>query len=152
MDKNLVITLLSALLVIAVTAIAVTTWQDHKRFEQEQIKQEQENFTQAVITIDDRIEEWKIEKEWDKSYDIYLNLSEEILRKILVKVGTEADIPTITQEYLSNINYYITSLIKDKISLSKDSIPGVDSLIIQLEALKVDKEKNIPITASDEDK
>lgn len=152
MGKNLVITLLSALLVIAVTAIVVTTWQNHKRFVQEQIKQEQENFTQAVITIDDRIEEWKIEKEWDKSYDIYLNLSEEILRKILVKVGTEADIPTITQEYLSNINYYITSLIKDKISLSRDSIPGVDSLKIQLEALKVNKEKNIPITASEEDK
>lgn len=148
MKGNFVITILSTLLGIAVTVIAVTTWQDHKRSEQEQI--EQENFTQSVVTVDDRIEEWKVEKEWDKSYNIYLNLSEEVLRKILVKVGTEADVPTITHEYLSNINYYITSLIKDKISLSRDSIPGVDSLKIQLEALKVNKEKNIPITASDE--
>lgn len=147
MKGNFVITILSTLLGIAVTVIAVTTWQDHKRSEQEQI--EQENFTQSVVTIDDRVEEWKVEKEWDKSYDIYLNLSEEVLRKILVKVGTEADVPTITHEYLSNISYYITSLIKDKISLSRDSIPGVDSLKIQLEALKVNKEESIPITASD---
>lgn len=147
MGKNFAITVLSMLLGIAVTVIAVTTWQDHKRSEQEQI--EQENFTQSVVTVDDRIEEWKVEKEWDKSYDIYLNLSEEVLRKILVKVGTEADVPTITHEYLSNISYYITSLIKDKISLSRDSIPGVDSLKIQLEALKVNKEESIPITASD---
>ena len=147
MKGNFVITILSMLLGIAVTVIAVTTWQDHKRSEQEQI--EQENFTQSVVTVDDRIEEWKVEKEWDKSYDIYLNLSEEVLRKILVKVGTEADVPTITHEYLSNISYYITSLIKDKISLSRDSIPGVDSLKIQLEALKINKEESIPITASD---
>lgn len=149
MGKNFVITILSVLLGIAVTVIVVTTWQDHKRSEQEQI--EQENFTQSVVTIDDRIEEWKVEKEWDKSYDIYINMPEEVLRKVLVKVGTEADVPTITHEYLSNINYYITSLVKDKIHLNKDSIPGVDSLKIQLEALKINKEESIPITASDED-
>lgn len=149
MGKNFVITILSVLLGIAVTVIVVTTWQDHKRSEQEQI--EQENFTQSVVTIDDRIEEWKVEKEWNKSYDIYINMPEEVLRKVLVKVGTEADVPTITHEYLSNINYYITSLVKDKIHLNKDSIPGVDSLKIQLEALKINKEESIPITASDED-
>lgn len=150
MGKNFVITLLSMLLAIAVAVITVTTWKDSKISKQEQ-EQADVSFIPST-TIDDRIETWKIEKDWDKSYDIYINMPEEVLRKVLVKVGAEADVPEIAYEYLSNINYYITSLVKDKIHLNKDSIPGVDSLKIQLEALKINKEENIPITASDEDK
>lgn len=150
MGKNFVITLLSMLLAIAVAVITVTTWKDSKISKQEQ-EQADVSFIPST-TIDDRIETWKIEKDWDKSYDIYINMPEEVLRKVLVKVGAEADVPEIAYEYLSNINYYITSLVKDKIHLNKDSIPGVDSLKIQLEALKVNKEENIPVTASDEDK
>lgn len=150
MGKNFVITLLSVMLAIAVAVITVTTWKDSKISKQEQ-EQADVSFIPST-TIDDRIETWKIEKDWDKSYDIYINMPEEVLRKVLVKVGAEADVPEIAYEYLSNINYYITSLVKDKIHLNKDSIPGVDSLKIQLEALKINKEENIPITASDEDK
>lgn len=150
MGKNFIITILSVLLGIAVTVIAVTTWKDSKISKQEQ-EQADVSFIPST-TIDDRIETWKIEKDWDKSYDIYINMPEEVLRKVLVKVGAEADVPEIAYEYLSNINYYITSLVKDKIHLNKDSIPGVDSLKIQLEALKINKEESIPITASDEDK
>lgn len=151
MGKNLVITLLSVMLAIAVSVIAVTTWKNNQEQSKEQTVQS-EDYLAPSITIDDRIDSWKIEKDWDKSYDIYINMPEEVLRKVLVKVGAEADIPEIAYEYLSNINYYITSLVKDKIHLNKDSIPGVDSLKIQLEALKVNKEENIPVTASDEDK
>lgn len=150
MGKNFVITLLSVMLAIAVSVITVTTWKDSKISKQEQ-EQADVSFIPST-TIDDRIETWKIEKDWDKSYDIYINMPEEVLRKVLVKVGAEADVPEIAYEYLSNINYYITSLVKDKIHLNKDSIPGVDSLKIQLEALKVNKEENIPVTASDENK
>lgn len=151
MGKNFVITLLSMLLAIAVAVITVTTWKNNQEQNQEQTVQN-EDHPAPSITIDERIDNWKIEKDWDKSYDIYINMPEEVLRKVLVKVGAEADVPEIAYEYLSNINYYITSLVKDKIHLNKDSIPGVDSLKIQLEALKVNKEENIPVTASDEDK
>lgn len=150
MGKNFAITILSILLGITVTVITVTAWKDSKISKQEQ-EQADVSFIPST-TIDDRIETWKIEKDWDKSYDIYINMPEEVLRKVLVKVGAEADVPEIAYEYLSNINYYITSLVKDKIHLNKDSIPGVDSLKIQLEALKINKEESIPITASDEDK
>lgn len=150
MGKNFAITILSILLGITVTVITVTAWKNSKISKQEQ-EQADVSFIPST-TIDDRIETWKIEKDWDKSYDIYINMPEEVLRKVLVKVGAEADVPEIAYEYLSNINYYITSLVKDKIHLNKDSIPGVDSLKIQLEALKINKEESIPITASDEDK
>lgn len=151
MGKNFVITLLSVMLAIAVSVITVTTWKNNQEQSKEQTVQNEDCLAPS-ITIDERIDNWKIEKDWDKSYDIYINMPEEVLRKVLVKVGAEADVPEIAYEYLSNINYYITSLVKDKIHLNKDSIPGVDSLKIQLEALKINKEENIPVTASDEDK
>lgn len=150
MGKNFVITLLSMLLAIAVAVITVTTWKNNQEQSKETVQNEGD--LAPSITIDERIDNWKIEKDWEESYDIYINMPEEVLRKVLVKVGAEADVPEIAYEYLSNINYYITSLVKDKIHLNKDSIPGVDSLKIQLEALKVNKEENIPVTASDEDK
>lgn len=133
MNKNFVITLLSIMLVIAVTALAVTTWKNNQEQNQEQTVQSEE-YLAPSITIDERIDNWKIEKNWEESYDIYLNLSEVTLREILKKVGADADVSIIAHEYKENISYYIKSLIKDKIFLNKDSIPMVDSL--KIEAIK----------------
>ena len=133
MNKNFVITLLSIMLVIAVTALAVTTWKNNQEQSKEQTVQSEE-YLAPSITIDERIDNWKIEKDWESSYDVYLSLSETTLREILKKVGADADVSIITHEYKENISYYIKSLIKDKIFLNKDSVPMVDSL--KVEAIK----------------
>lgn len=133
MNKNFVITLLSIMLVIVVTALAVTTWKNNQEQNQEQTVQSEE-YLAPSITIDERIDNWKIEKDWEESYDIYLSLSEVTLREILKKVGADADVSIIAHEYEENISYYIKSLIKDKIFLNKDSVPMVDSL--KIEAIK----------------
>ena len=133
MNKNFVITLLSMLLVIAVTVIAVTTWKNNQEQKQQEV---QEQCIIPSVTIDERIESWKIEKDWESSYDVYLNLSETTLREILKKIGTEASAAEIAHEYKENISYYIKSLIKDKILLNKDSVPEVDSLSLNIEAIK----------------
>lgn len=133
MNKNFVITLLSMLLAIAVAVIAVTTWKNNQEQSKEQTVQSEEYLTPS-ITIDERIDNWKIEKDWESSYDVYLNLSETTLREILKKVGADADVSIIVHEYKENISYYIKSLIKDKIFLNKDSVPMVDSL--KIEAIK----------------
>lgn len=135
MGKNIVITLLSIMLVIAVTALAVTTWKNNQEQNQEQTVQSEEYLVPS-ITIDERIDNWKIEKDWESSYDVYLSLSETTLREILKKVGADADVSIIAHEYEENISYYIKSLIKDKILLNKDSIPEVDSLSLNIEAIK----------------
>lgn len=133
MNKNFVITLLSMLLAIAVAVIAVTTWKNNQEQNQEQTVQSEE-YLAPSITIDERIDNWKIEKDWESSYDVYLSLSETTLREILKKVGADADVSIIAHEYEENISYYIKSLIKDKIFLNKDSVPMVDSL--KIEAIK----------------
>lgn len=135
MGKNLVITLLSVMLAIAVSVITVTTWKNNQEQNQEQTVQSEEYLAPSV-TIDERIDNWKIEKDWESSYDVYLNLSEVTLREILKKVGADADVSIIAHEYKENISYYIKSLIKDKILLNKDSVPEVDSLSLNIEAIK----------------
>lgn len=135
MGKNLVITLLSVMLAIAVSVIAVTTWKNNQEQNQEQTVQSEE-YLAPSITIDERIDNWKIEKDWEESYDIYLSLSEVTLREILKKVGADADVSIIAHEYKENISYYIKSLIKDKILLNKDSVPEVDSLSLNIETIK----------------
>ena len=132
MNKNFVITLLSIMLVIAVTALAVTTWKNNQEQSKETVQNE--DHPAPSITIDERIDNWKIEKDWESSYDVYLSLSETTLREILKKVGADADVSIIAHEYEENISYYIKSLIKDKIFLNKDSVPMVDSL--KIEAIK----------------
>ena len=97
MGKNLVITLLSVMLVIAVTVLAVTTWKNNQEQSKEQTVQS-EDYLAPSITIDDRIDSWKIEKDWEESYDIYLSLSETTLREILKKVGADADVSVIAHE------------------------------------------------------
>ena len=145
MGKNFVITLLSVLLAIAVTVIAVTTWKNNHEQSKEQTVQSEE-YLAPSITIDERIDNWKIEKDWEESYDIYLSLSEVTLREILKKVGADADVSIIAHEYEENINYYIKSLIKDKLFLNKDSIPGVDSLNIEAIKKKEDNDKIIQLS------
>lgn len=145
MGKNVAITLLSMLLVIAVTALAVTTWKNNQEQSKEQTVQSEEYLAPSV-TIDERIDGWKIEKDWEESYDIYLNLSETTLREILKKVGADADVSVIAHEYEENINYYIKSLIKNKLFLNKDSIPGVDSLNIEAIKKKEDNDKIIQLS------
>ena len=145
MNKNFVITLLSIMLVIAVTVLAVTTWRNNQEQSKEQTVQSEE-YLAPSITIDDRIDSWKIEKDWEKSYDVYLSLSETTLREILKKVGADADVSVIAHEYKENINYYIKSLIKNKLFLNKDSIPGVDSLNIEAIKKKEDNDKIIQLS------
>lgn len=134
MGKNFVITLLSVMLAIAVAVITVT-WKNNQEQNQEQTVQSEECLVPSP-TIDERIESWKVEKDWENSYRIYLNLSEVTLREILKKIGTEASTAEIAHEYEENISYYIKSLIKDKILLNKDSVPEVDSLSLNIEAIK----------------
>lgn len=143
MGKNLVITLLSAMLAIAVSVIAVTTWKNNQEQKQQEV---QEQCIIPSVTIDDRIESWKVEKDWEESYDIYLSLSEVTLREILKKVGADADVSIIAHEYEENISYYIKSLIKDKLFLNKDSIPGVDSINIEAIKKKEDNDKIIQLS------
>ena len=145
MGKNIVITLLSMLLAIAVAVIAVTTWKNNQEQSKEQTVQS-EDYLAPSITIDDRIDSWKIEKDWESSYDVYLSLSETTLREILKKVGADADVSVIAHEYEENINYYIKSLIKNKLFLNKDSIPGVDSLNIEAIKKKEDNDKIIQLS------
>lgn len=135
MGKNFVITLLSVLLAIAVAVITVTTWKNNQEQNQEQTVQSEE-YLAPSITIDERIDNWEIEKDWEESYNIYLSLSEVTLREILKKVGADADVSIIAHEYKENISYYIKSLIKDKILLNKDSVPEVDSLSLNIETIK----------------
>lgn len=135
MGKNFVITLLSVMLAIAVAVITVTTWKNNQEQSKEQTVQSEECLVPSP-TIDERIESWKVEKDWENSYRIYLNLSEVTLREILKKIGTEASTTEIAHEYEQNISYYIKSLIKDKILLNKDSVPEVDSLSLNIEAIK----------------
>lgn len=145
MNKNFVITLLSIMLVIAVTVLAVTTWKNNQEQNQEQTVQSEE-YLAPSITIDERIDNWKIEKDWESSYDVYLNLSETTLREILKKVGADADVSIIAHEYEENISYYIKSLIKDKLFLNKDSIPGVDSINIEAIKKKEDNDNIIQLS------
>ena len=145
MGKNFVITLLSVMLAIAVSVIAVTTWKNNQEQSKEQTVQNEGNLAPS-ITIDERIDNWKIEKDWESSYDVYLSLSETTLREILKKVGADADVSIIAHEYEENISYYIKSLIKDKLFLNKDSIPGVDSINIEAIKKKEDKDKIIQLS------
>ena len=145
MGKNVAITLLSVMLVIAVTALAVITWKNNQEQSKEQTVQS-EDYLAPSITIDERIDNWKIEKDWEESYDIYLSLSETTLREILKKVGADADVSVIAHEYEENINYYIKSLIKNKLFLNKDSIPGVDSINIEAIKKKEDNDKIIQLS------
>lgn len=145
MGKNFVITLLSMLLAIAVTVITVTTWKNNQEQSKEQTVQN-EDHPAPSITIDERIDNWKIEKDWESSYDIYLSLSETTLREILKKVGADADVSIIAHEYEENISYYIKSLIKDKLFLNKDSIPEVDSINIEAIKKKEDSDKIIQLS------
>lgn len=145
MGKNFVITLLSVMLAIAVAVIAVTTWKNNQEQNQEQTVQNEDDLVPS-ITIDERIDNWKIEKDWESSYDVYLSLSETTLREILKKVGADADVSIIAHEYEENISYYIKSLIKDKLFLNKDSIPGVDSINIEAIKKKEDNDKIIQLS------
>lgn len=145
MGKNLVITLLSVMLAIAVSVITVTTWKNSQEQSKEQTVQNEGNLAPS-ITIDERIDNWKIEKDWESSYDVYLSLSETTLREILKKVGADADVSIIAHEYEENISYYIKSLIKDKLFLNKDSIPGVDSINIEAIKKKEDNDKIIQLS------
>ena len=135
MGKNFVITLLSVMLAIAVAVITVITWKNNQEQSKEQTVQN-EDHPALSITIDERIDNWKIEKDWESSYDVYLSLSETTLREILKKVGADADVSIIAHEYKENISYYIKSLIKNKILLNKDSVPEVDSLSLNIETIK----------------
>lgn len=106
-----------------------------------------------IPTLEERLNDWNVEKYDMELYDLCMELPEQIVRTILNRIGTTATYKEIAEEYLRNTNYYISMQLKEVIP----GITGPDAknakVEIKTEVNRPEKESEkavkVPITVID---
>lgn len=110
--------------------------------------------TEVIIpTLEERLNDWNVEKHDMELYDLCMELPEQIVRTILNRIGTTATYEEIAEEYLRNTNYYISMQLKEVMP----GITGPDAknakVEIKTEVNRPEKESEkavkVPITVID---
>lgn len=74
-----------------------------------------EQIEEVPLTVDQKVNDWKMEKQDYELYNLTLELPEEIIREIISRIGTQCDYVEIATEYLRNKSYYISKQIENAI-------------------------------------
>lgn len=110
--------------------------------------------TKVIIpTLEEKLNDWNVEKHDMELYDLCMELPEQIVRTILNRIGTTATYEEIAEEYLRNTNYYISMQLKEVMP----GITGPDAknakVEIKTEVNRPEKESEkavkVPITVID---
>ena len=106
-----------------------------------------------IPTLEERLNDWNVEKHDIELYNLCMELPEQIVRTILNRIGTTATYEEIAEEYLRNTNYYISMQLKEVMP----GITGPDAknakVEIKTEVSRPEKESEkavkVPITVID---
>ena len=87
-------------------------WYGYDKYHGTEAKEASESTKTEVIipTLEERLNDWNVEKHDMELYDLCMELPEQIVRTILNRIGTTATYEEIAEEYLRNTNYYICLL------------------------------------------
>lgn len=89
-------------------------WYGYDKYHGTEAKKEASESTKVIIpTLEQRLNDWNIEKHETEMYGLCLELPEQIVRTILNRIGTTATYEEIAEEYLRNTNYYISMQLKE---------------------------------------
>lgn len=105
--------------------------------------------------IEQAMSNWREEVYLNKCMDMYYALPSVIVRELLIKCGTLADVETYIEEYQKNMSYYISLQIKEQFSSSDlPQLTGPDAKNIKAIEVKPimrepEKTQSIPIVSAD---
>lgn len=110
-------------LCIVIIALLVFPKKDKPKVETQEVQ------TENIYTVNDRIRDIQIDKDYDLAKQVTWELPTEVLKDVLLNVGADASYFDIIQEYEHNINKYVKHAIENKIELPK---LNVDSLSLNV--------------------
>lgn len=130
-------------------------WYGYDKYHGTEAKEASESTKTEVIipTLEERLNDWNVEKHYMELYNLCMELPEQIVRTILNRIGTTAMYEEIAEEYLRNKNYYISMQLKEVMP----GITGPDAknakVEIKTEVNRPEKESEkavkVPITVID---
>lgn len=90
-------------------------WYGYDKYHGTEAQKASESTKNEVIipTLEERLNDWNVEKHDMELYDLCMELPEQIVRTILNRIGTTATYEEIAEEYLRNTNYYISMQLKE---------------------------------------
>lgn len=110
-------------LCVVIIALLVFPKKDKPKVETQEVQ------TENIYTVNDRIRDIQIDKDYDLAKQVTWELPVEVLKDVLYNVGADASYFDIIQEYELNINKYVKHAIENKIELPK---LNVDSLSLNV--------------------
>lgn len=103
----------AVIIVCCLVLLAGVLWYGYNKHHGEKSENIQtEQIEEIPLTIDQKINIWRMEKQDYELYNLALELPEEIVREIVSRIGTQCDYIEIATEYLRNKSYYISKQIE----------------------------------------
>lgn len=106
----------AVIIICCIVLLAGVMWYGYNKHhgkKNENIQTEQ--IEEVPLTVDQKVNDWKMEKQDYELYNLTLELPEEIIREIISRIGTQCDYVEIATEYLRNKSYYISKQIENAI-------------------------------------
>lgn len=114
----------AVIIVCCIVLLAGVLWYGYNKHHGEKNENIQtEQIEEVPLTIDQKVNYWKMEKQDYELYNLALELPEEIVREIVSRIGTQCDYIEIATEYLRNKGYYISK----QIEMQMPNINGPDA-------------------------
>lgn len=144
---------LCTIVVLLLVGLGIFGFNTYKRYiEPQPVVVQEQVFEEAPLTVDQRINEWKMEVQNDYVMETYLSLPELILREVLNKTAPDATPAVIVENYDRNIRYYLSKYVQDsfKPELSGDDAKKIDRIEIKTVLKEPEKTTtSVPIVATD---
>lgn len=114
----------AVIIICCIVLLAGVLWYGYNKHHGEKNENIQiEQVEEIPLTIDQKINIWRMEKQDYELYNLALKLPEEIVKEIISRIGTQCDYIEIATEYLRNKGYYISK----QIEMQMPNINGPDA-------------------------
>lgn len=114
----------AVIIICCLVLLAGVLWYGYNKHHGEKNENIQtEQIEEVPLTVDQKVNYWKMEKQDYELYNLALELPEEIVREIISRIGTQCDYIEIATEYLRNKSYYISK----QIEMQMPNINGPDA-------------------------
>lgn len=114
----------AVIIICCLVLLAGVLWYGYNKHHGEKNENIQtEQIEEVPLTVDQKVNYWKMEKQDYELYNLALELPEEIVREIISRIGTQCDYIEIATEYLRNKGYYISK----QIEMQMPNINGPDA-------------------------
>lgn len=138
--------------IIATTLICIL-WYGYEKYHGDEVEiiaseEEVESNHLEDPTLEQRLNDLEIDQQDYKLYDLAMQLPKETVEIILKRIGLTATYDEIAEEYLRNVNYYVSKQVASKIDTTIN-MPGIEDAKVSIKAYSSLK-KDQPIKLSTE--